>query len=169
VQDLMLGRVEVFAGAGGGPPEVILSGAFNPWHAGHRRMAEVAHELWVSRRRWNCRSSTPISAAGLYGISALGAVPSRTGGISYQGGDFSDKSRLLAGATFWWALIRFSASLARYHGGNLLAHQFASATRRPRLRSWFLAATWHGFLRPGDLDLPEPLRACSAKCLRRYS
>src|SRR5271166_6627118 len=46
-QDLFLARAAAIrAGAAseqaGSAPRVILSGAFNPLHAGHRRMAEIA-------------------------------------------------------------------------------------------------------------------------------
>ena len=57
-QDLFLGRVEAIENLPSPPaplpdrrggslpaPRVILSGAFNPLHAGHRRMAEIAEEV----------------------------------------------------------------------------------------------------------------------------
>jgi hypothetical protein len=47
-QDLLLGRREAVAHGGSeapGPPKIVFSGAFHPWHRGHGRMVEVARQL----------------------------------------------------------------------------------------------------------------------------
>jgi nicotinamide mononucleotide (NMN) deamidase PncC len=47
-QDLLAGRTRalgLLAAKGAAPPRAVLSGAFNPLHAGHRRMAAVAAQL----------------------------------------------------------------------------------------------------------------------------
>ena len=44
-QDLLLGKTEVVrTGPDRGAAALIFSGAFNPWHAGHQRMARIAQE-----------------------------------------------------------------------------------------------------------------------------
>ena len=62
-QDLLLGKVEtVRIGPAGGSPKMIMPGAFNPLHDGHRRMMQVAQEMLAdSRRSPKFRSSTSTS------------------------------------------------------------------------------------------------------------
>ena len=89
-QDLMLGRTAAVCHQGdGGPVAAVFPGAFNPLHAGHRRMIEIAHEHLG--RAGGGRDFDPQrgqAAAGLYGDRApRGPVPAAAGDLAHAGGD----------------------------------------------------------------------------------
>ncbi|OHB69318.1 MAG: hypothetical protein A2V70_09260 [Planctomycetes bacterium RBG_13_63_9] len=162
-QDLLLGRLDtVSQGAASG--EVILPGAFNPLHVGHRRMADVAGQVLQQ----------PVAME----ISILNAdkppldyleIERRTGQFAADQGvwltraaTFEQKSRLFPGTTFVVGTdtLRRIAE-PRYYGDDRAAC-LAALGRMAQRGCRFLVFGRDfgaGFIRFGDLELPEVLRA----------
>lgn len=162
-QDLLLGKVEM-ACQGGVPARAIFPGAFNPLHAGHRHMIEIAREML----------DMPVALE----ISILNVdkppldyfeIERRLGQLApdqlvclTRAATFEEKSRLFLGATFIVGVdtLRRIAD-ARYYGDDPSAC-LAAIKRIARRGCRFLVFgrdLGTGFMRLSDLDLPEALRA----------
>ncbi len=189
-RDLFLGRVEaikplppaplsghhvghhvpvvVVAGEGNNPlaPGVILSGAFNPLHAGHRRMAEIAHEM-----------------LGLPAVMEISVLNVEKPALDYleidhrlmqfppeqavwltRAATFDAKSRLFPGATFIVGVdtLRRIAD-PRFYGNDRdgMLQSIERIVARGCRFLVFCRALGSSFIRLSDLDLPDVLRrAC---------
>jgi hypothetical protein len=166
-QDLLAGRVEVvYVGMAGAQelasPTPILSGAFNPLHRGHCRMAEIGHQVL----------GQPVD----FEISILNVdkppldfleIERRTDQFNSEQAvwltrapTFLEKSGQFPGATFLVGtdtLTRIGDP--KYYADNPAACRSALeqiAARGCRFLV-FGRSTETGFIVLGDLDLPEPL------------
>jgi len=166
-QDLLAGRVEtVAAGAAleAGPPRAVFSGAFNPLHAGHRQMAEVA--------------ATILGHAVAFEISVLNVdkppldfieidrrlrqfSPDQAVWLS-RAARFTQKADLFGGVTFAVGADTIERiGQPRYYGGSQIAADEAIAKLAARGCQFLV----FGRVRDGkfaalaDLQLPSNLRA----------
>jgi nicotinamide mononucleotide (NMN) deamidase PncC len=166
-QDLLLGKVEKVPHGGPDdqverPPEAILSGSFNPIHAGHRRMAEMARE----RLGVPVDFEMPILNADKPPLDycelgrRLGPFrPEETVWLT-RCGKFVEKSLLFPGVTFVVGTdtLRRIAD-PRFYGGDPAARR-ASLDEIAKRGCRFLVFgrdTGEGFVGLSDLELPEPL------------
>jgi nicotinamide mononucleotide (NMN) deamidase PncC len=164
-QDLLLAKVEsVCIGPTGRPPRVIMSGAFNPLHVGHRRMIQIAHELLHEPVALDLSivnvDKPPLDYAELK--RRLGQFPPEQTIYLTRAATFEEKSRLFPGATFVVGAdtVRRIAAL-QYYGGSAAACQHAVERIAGRGCRFLVFGRdlGVGFLRLGDLDLPASLRA----------
>jgi nicotinamide mononucleotide (NMN) deamidase PncC len=164
-QDLLLGKVEsVCVGPTGRPPKVIFSGAFNPLHAGHRRMMQIAHELTHEPVALEMSilnvDKPPLDYAEIE--RRLGQFPPEQTAYLTRAATFEEKSRLFPGAVFVVGadtLRRIAA--VQYYSGNPAACQCALERIAGRGCRFLVFGRQMGvgFVRLADLDLPDPLRA----------
>jgi nicotinamide mononucleotide (NMN) deamidase PncC len=164
-QDLLLGKVEsVCLGPTGRPPRIILPGAFNPLHVGHRRMIQIAHELLHEPVALDLAivnvDKPPLDYAELQ--RRLRQFPPEQTLYLTRAATFEEKSRLFPGATFLVGadtLRRIAAP--HYYGGNATACQHALERIAGRGCRFLVFGrdSGVGFVRLGDLDLPDSLRA----------
>jgi hypothetical protein len=164
-QDLLLGRVDsVCVNPTGRPPKIILPGAFNPLHTGHRRIVQVAKELLqhpvVSEISILNVDKPPLDYAELE--RRLGQfLPDETVYLT-RAATFEEKSRLFPGATFLVGVDTMRRiAAAPYYGSDPMALQ--SAIERMAGRGCrflvFGRAMGSSFVHLADLDLPDSLRA----------
>lgn len=163
-QNLLLGKVDsAFEGQANPSTGAILSGAFNPMHAGHRRMMDVGREILglpiavemsivnvdkppmdyeeIRRRREQFSSSQPFWLT--------------------RAATYDEKSRLFPCATFLVGTdtLRRIAE-PRYYGGDTAAC-LAAIERIASRGCKFLVFgrdMGTGFVRFSDIELPESLR-----------
>jgi hypothetical protein len=163
-QDLLLGKIEtVRIGPSDRAPQVIMPGAFNPLHDGHRRMMQVAEET-LGRPAVAEISILNVDKPPLDYMEIAGRLaqfpPDRTVFLS-RAATFEEKSRLFAGATFIIGVdtLRRIAD-PRYYGDNLPARQRALELIVSRGGQFLVFGRdlGAGFVRLSDLDLPEVLR-----------
>ncbi|MCD4726384.1 MAG: hypothetical protein K8R46_01890 [Pirellulales bacterium] len=165
-QNLLLGNVEsVRVGPEGEPPRLVFPGAFNPLHAGHRRMAQIARDM------------TQQPAAVEISIVNVDKLPLDYMEIERRLGQFlqewtiyltraarfEEKSRLFAGATFIVGAdtLRRIAS-PQYHGDDAAACRESLeriAANGCRFLVFNRCEDGGGFVRLADLDLPDVLRS----------
>jgi nicotinamide mononucleotide (NMN) deamidase PncC len=164
-QDLLLGNVDlVRLGNDAGQATAVFPGAFNPLHAGHRRMIEVARDILQQ----------PVAAE----ISILNVdkppldyleIERRVGQFTAeqpvhltQAATFEEKSRLYPAATFLVGIDTLQRIAApSYYPGAPESRQNALRQIADRgCRFLVFSRVVHGNLvRLSDLDLPEPLQA----------
>ncbi len=163
-QDLLLGNVEhVCVHPTGRPPRAILSGAFNPLHAGHQRMAEIAEELLHEPVALEISIANvekpPLDYAEIAWRLAQFS-PEQTVYLT-RAATFDEKSRLFPGATFVVGVDTLRRIAApQYYGGSAAACR-AAVERVAQCGCRFLVfgrALGAGFVRLSDLDLPDTLR-----------
>lgn len=164
-RDLLLGRREVACENGAvQTPEVVVSGAFHPLHAGHRRMAEVAVHLLGRPVHFELpvvnADKLPLDYYELDCRLAQFAADEPV--LLTRAATFEAKSALFRGATFAVGVdtLRRIASPA-YYGDDPDARR-AAVERIAQRGCRFLVFgrdMGTGFVRLGDLDLPECLRA----------
>jgi nicotinic acid mononucleotide adenylyltransferase len=147
---------------------VIFSGAFNPLHAGHRRMAETAEELLaqpVAMELSILNVDKPIVDyleidRRLQQFDAEQAVwLTRTA-------TFEEKSRLFPGATFVVGVDTLRRIAEPRYYGNDRGAMLQSIERIVARDCRFLVfgrALASSFIRLADLDLPEALRRVSSE------
>ncbi len=162
-QQLMWGKVDsVCLRPTGEPIRIVFPGAFNPLHAGHRRMAEIARELLhepvaVEVSILNV-DKPPLDYIELE--RRLSQFPSEQTVCLTRAATFEAKSRVFPGATFVVGAdtMRRIAD-PRYYGGNAIAWQQAVeriASRGCRFLVFGRAMDGQ-FLGLADLELPEAL------------
>ena len=162
-QDLLLGRVETVCRRCA-PVRAILSGAFNPLHVGHRRMAEIAAKM--------------LDASVVMEISILNVdkppldyqeIERRLGQFTEdhrvcltRAATFEEKSKLFPAATFVVGVDTLRRIADRRYYGDDDAACLAAIERIAGRGCRFLVFgrdVGTGFARLSDLDLPESLRA----------
>lgn len=164
-QELFLGRTEaVCCSAVAEPVRAVMPGAFNPVHAGHRRMLAIAREILAE----------PVAIE--LSIVNVDKPPLDYHEIAWRVGQFEpphvvwltraatfeEKARLFPGATFVVGtdtLRRIAA--ASYYGGDEAACQAALQRIVDRGCRFLVFGRdlGTGFVRLGDLDLPDFFRA----------
>ncbi len=166
-QDLLLGKVEsVCIHPTGRPPKAIFPGAFNPFHEGHQGIVRVGQEVLHEHVSLEISvvnvDKPPLDFAEIE--HRLSHIPPGQTVYLTRAATFDEKSRLFPGATFLVGadtMRRIAA--AQYYRGNSAAHQAAVdriVTRGCRFLV-FGRTMGVGFVRLGDLELPEPLAAIS--------
>ena len=167
-QDLMLGKTEAVFCEGGGrqATAVVFPGAFNPLHAGHRRMAEAARELLGSPPTLEISilnvDKPPLDYAEI--ARRLRQFPPEQAVWLTRAATFEEKSRLFPGATFLVGVDTLRRiGEARYYGDDarLLGAVIDRIAARGCRFLVFGRALGNTFLRLGDLDLPDVLRDIS--------
>jgi nicotinamide mononucleotide (NMN) deamidase PncC len=167
-RELFLGRAEVVraaetAGQDHVLPRAVLSGAFNPLHAGHRRMAEIGGEVLGLPTALEI-SILNVDKPALDYLEIerrLGQFPREQAVWLTRAATFDEKSRLFPGATFIVGIdtLRRIAD-PRYYGGDPAA--MSQVLKRISARGCrflvFGRAAGSSFIRLSDLDLPDVLR-----------
>lgn len=164
-RDLLLGRRDVACENGAvETPEVVLSGAFHPLHTGHRRMAEAAQEMLGRPVHFELpivnADKPPLD---YYELECrLAQFTADEPVLLTRAATFEAKSALFRGATFAVGVdtLRRIASPA-FYGDDPAARQ-AALNRVAERGCRFLVFgrdMGTGFVRLGDLDLPDGLRA----------
>ncbi len=149
----------------GGTPALhmaIFPGAFDPLHAGHRRMAEIGREILGLSVAMELSiinaDKPPLSYAEIQG--RLAEFPPGQAVWLTRAGTFEEKSRLFPGAVFLVGAdtLRRIADRRYYPGGRSACQR---ALRRIAGRGCrilvFGRDTGQGFVRLADLDLPTVL------------
>jgi len=161
-QDLLLGKVEV-VGRGGQSADAIMSGAFNPLHAGHRRMIEIAREtLGVPVALELSILNVDKPPLDYFEIERrMGQFAAEQVVLLTRAATFEEKSRLFHSATFVVGAdtLRRIAD-PRYYADDPTAC-LAALERIAERGCRFLVFgrdMGTGFMRLGDLDLPDILR-----------
>jgi hypothetical protein len=167
-QDLFLGRVEATStGERSGPAHsarrAILSGAFNPLHAGHRRMAETAQEILGMPTAMEI-SILNVDKPALDYLEIdrrLKQFPPEQVVWLTRAATFDDKSRLFPGATFIVGVDTLRRIADPRYYGNDCDFMLQSLQRIIARGCRFLVfgrALGSSFIRLLDLDLPPVLR-----------
>ncbi|MHC4181124.1 MAG: nucleotidyl transferase family protein [Planctomycetota bacterium] len=161
-QDLLLGKVETVC-RNGVPARAILSGAFNPLHVGHRRMAEVAGEMLdvpvVMELSILNVDKPPLDYQEI--DRRLGQFAAEQPICLTRAATFEEKSKLFPTATFLVGVdtLRRIAD-TRYYADDSAAC-LAALERIADRGCRFLVFgrnSGTGFMRLSDLDLPDVLR-----------
>jgi len=164
-QELLLGKVRsVRVGPEAGPPGTILPGAFNPWHVGHRRMAQIAQELLQQPTALEVSILNVDKPPLDYGEieRRLEQFPPEQTVYLTRAATFEEKSRLFAGATFVVGIDTLRRIAApQYYGGDQEASRRALEKIADRGCRFLVFGRnlGVGFVRLDDLDLPDALRA----------
>jgi hypothetical protein len=162
---LLLGKVQsVRIGQAGAPPGAIISGAFNPAHVGHRRMAQVAQEMLQQPVALEI-SILNVDKPPLDYIEMeqrLRQFSAEETVYLTRAATFEEKSRLFPEATFVVGIDTLRRIIEpRYYGGDPAACQRAVEKIAGRGCRFLVFGRnlGVGFVRLADLDLPESLRA----------
>jgi len=164
-RELLLGDRQVAAENGAvKTPSVVLSGAFDPLHAGHRRMAEVAEQLLGRRVHFELSivnaDKPPLDYQELQ--RRLDQFTADEPVLLTRAATFEAKSALFRGATFAVGVdtLRRIAT-PTYYGDDPAARLAAleSIAERGCRFLVFGRDMGTGFVRLSDLDLPKTLQA----------
>jgi nicotinamide mononucleotide (NMN) deamidase PncC len=164
-QDLLLGKVEILSQGKSIPANpAILSGAFNPLHVGHRRIAEVGADLLKKPVIMEITILNPDKPPlDYYEIDRRTAqfAPDQPLYLT-RASTFEEKARLFPGATFLVGADTLRRiGMDRYYHNNPAACRTCLeyiAQRGCRFLV-FGRDMGTGFMQLADLDLPEVLRA----------
>jgi nicotinamide mononucleotide (NMN) deamidase PncC len=164
-QELLLGNVEsVCINPTGRPPKIILSGALNPLHEGHRQMIRIGQELLHEPVALEISivnvDKPPLDFAEIE--LRLGQIPPEQTVYLTRAATFEEKSRLFPGATFLVGAdtMRRIAAVQYYGGDPAVCH--CVVERMADRGCGFLVFGRDmgvGFVRLADLDLPDVLLA----------
>ncbi len=164
-QDLLLGKVEVVTQGKTLPANpAILSGAFNPLHAGHRSIAQLGAELLQKPVTMEITILNPDKPPLDYceidrRIKQFDADQSL---ILTRAATYNDKARLFPGATFLVGsdTLRRIAMDRYYHNNPVACRTSLEYIARRGCRFLVFGRNMGtGFVRLADLDLPDVLRA----------
>jgi len=165
-QELFLGRVEAMKTKSQSQlssPHVILAGAFNPLHVGHRRMAKTAEEMLGLPTAMEI-SILNVDKPALDYLEIdrrLGQFPPEQAVWLTRAATFEDKSRLFPGATFVVGVdtLRRIADPRYYDSDRSIMEQSLQRIIARNCRFLvFGRALGSSFIRLSDLDLPDALR-----------
>ena len=164
-RELLLGRRDVACENGAvETPTVLFSGAFNPLHTGHRRMAETAETMLGARVHFEIpiinADKPPLDYCELE--YRLGQFEADQPVLLTRAATFEAKSALFHGVTFVVGVDTLRRIASPTYYGNDPATQQAALKRLADRGCRFLVFgrdMGTGFMRLGDLDLPECLRA----------
>ena len=145
-------------------PQVIFPGAFNPLHAGHSRMIEIAQEMLGQPAALEISienvDKPPLDYMEIE--RRVGQFPPEQTVYLTRAATFKEKSRLFAGATFVVGVDTLRRIAApQYYGGDASA----CACAIQRIAGWgcrflvFGRDLGAGFIRLADIDLPDRLRS----------
>lgn len=172
-QDLFLGKVEAVCERGGklrptgpkdlAPPKAVLSGAFNPLHAGHVRMAQVGQEILgvaVAMELSIVNVDKPPLDYGEIERRLQEVAPEQTVWLT-RAATFEEKSRLFPNTTFLVGVDTFRRIVApQYYPADPAA--CLRAVERIAARGCrflvFGRDMGTGLVRLSDLELPDMLR-----------
>jgi hypothetical protein len=176
-QDLLLGKVEtvrvgndkgdspIFADAKiGSVPKILMPGAFNPLHDGHRRMIQVAQEI-LQQPAVPEISIVNVDKPPLDYLEIerrLGQFPADQAVYLSRAATFERKSRLFAGATFVVGVDTLRRLAAPQYHGDSVSSRDAAISRIAGRGCRFLVFCRNlgtGLVHMGDLELPDALRA----------
>lgn len=167
-QDLFLGKVGSvqvcpLPKGEGTLPKAVFPGAFNPLHAGHRRMAEVAQKILGGPVAFEISienvDKPPLSYAEME--HRLGQFPPDACVYFTRAATFEEKSRLFPGATFLVGVDTLARIAApQYYGDNVSACECAlqRVAGHGTVFLVFGRDLGEGFVRLDDLNLPSALR-----------
>jgi hypothetical protein len=148
-------------------PPVVFSGAFNPLHVGHRRMAEIAAEMLGRTVEWEI-SILNVDKPALDYVEVerrLMQFPLEQTVWLTRAATFDEKSRLFPGAVFVVGIDTLQRIAdPRYYGHDrgLMLQTIQRLLDRSCRFFVFGRSMAAEFLHLGHLDLPEELRAaCS--------
>jgi hypothetical protein len=164
-QDLLLGKIEIVrVGPGGAASKTVMPGAFNPMHDGHRRMIQVAQEM-LQRPAAAEISIVNVDKPPLDYIEIerrLGQFPVDQTVYLSRAATFEEKSRQFAGATFVVGIDTLRRIAAPQYYGNSASSCEIAIERIAARGCRFLVFGRNlgtGFVRLGDIELPDTLRA----------
>lgn len=160
-KDLLLGTVDVVRR--GDATSVVFPGMFNPFHVGHRQMIEVAREMLGMPVALEISiENVDKPPLDYYEIARrLGQFAEDQPVWLSRAATFVEKSRLYPGSTFLVGTdtLRRIAE-PRYYGDDAACRAaLEKITQRGCRFLVFGRNLGTGFIRLGDLDLPESLRA----------
>jgi nicotinamide mononucleotide (NMN) deamidase PncC len=164
-QALLSGDVEsVCIGPSDKPPKIIFPGAFNPLHAGHRRMAQLAgemlHEPVAPEISILNVDKPPLDYMEIQ--RRLGQFAPQQTVYLTRAATFEEKSRLFPGATFVVGAdtLRRIADPQYYGGDSTACHAAVERIAGRGCRFLLFGRLLDGgFARLSDLDLPDTLAA----------
>ncbi len=164
-RELLHGRRDVACENGAvETPAALLSGAFNPLHAGHRRMAEVAEKVLGRQVHFEMAivnaDKPPLDYVELE--YRLGQFATDQPVLLTRAPTFEAKSALFRGVTFVVGVDTMRRITSPTYYGNDPAAERAALERIVQRGCRFLVFgrdMGTGFIRLGDLDLPDYLRA----------
>jgi nicotinamide mononucleotide (NMN) deamidase PncC len=163
-QDLLLGKVEKVphGGPAGRTPKALFPGAFNPVHAGHRRMAEIARKLLGEPIDFEISILNPDKPSLDYCEIERRIAQAPAGETVWitRLPTFEEKSRAFPGVTFVVGTDTLRRIADRRYYGNDAAACRAALDRIAARGCRFLVFgrdLGHGFVALGDLTLPDPL------------
>jgi len=163
-QDLLLGKVEIVTQGKTVPANpVILSGMFNPLHAGHRRIAQVAADLLKKPVAMEITILNPDKPPlDYYEIDRRAKqFDADQTLLLTRAATFEEKARLFPGATFLVGADTLRRiAMDRYYHNNPAAcrHCLEYIAQRGCHFLVFGRNMGTGFMQLADLDLPEVLR-----------
>jgi len=160
-KDLLLGTVDVVRR--GDATSAVFPGAFNPLHLGHRHMIEVAREMLGMPVALEISiENVDKPPLDYYEINRrLGQFAEDQPVWLSRAATFVEKSRLYPGSTFLVGTdtLRRIAE-PRYYGDDAACRAAVEKIARRGCRFLVFGRNLGtGFIRLGDLDLPEQLRA----------
>jgi nicotinic acid mononucleotide adenylyltransferase len=145
----------------------MMAGSFDPLHAGHHRMAEVAREILGQPTAYeiSIHNVEKLPLDYLEIERRLGQFPPAQAVWLTHAPTFDDKSRLFPGATFVVGVDTLQRIAdPRYFGNDreALVQSLARIVARNCRFLVFGRAMGSSFMRLSDLDLPDVLRrACT--------
>jgi nicotinamide mononucleotide (NMN) deamidase PncC len=166
-RDLFLGKVELVSagGAAAAQERAILPGAFNPLHTGHLRIAEVGREILGRPVTMEVSivnvDKPPLDYCAI--DERIRRLPADLPVCLSRAATFQEKSRLFPGATFLVGVdtLRRIASAQYYPGDAACQRALEGIAGRGCRFLVFGRDMGTGFVRLGDLDLPDVLRRIS--------
>ncbi len=164
-QELLLGRVEFISNKSGQPtPSALFSGAFNPIHVGHRRIAQIASEILQKPIAWEMSvlnvEKPPMDFMEIE--RRLKQFDDETTVLLTRAATFEEKSRLFPGATFIVGADTIRRiGMASYYACDENACRCALERIAHRGCRFLVFGRdlGTGFMRLPDLEIPEALRA----------